>query len=171
MKRISGKNLVLIGFMGTGKTEVGRLLASSLTRRLVDTDRLIRERENMAIREIFATRGDVYFRAVEKQVIAELALQKGLVISTGGGAIIDADNVERLQESGFVVWLDADVETLASRLQNDTTRPLLQEHDMVSLYHKREALYANSAHVRVDTAGKTPLTVASEIVALLQREG
>ena len=170
MRRISGKNLVLIGFMGTGKTEVGRLLADSLTRRMVDTDRLISEREGMAIREIFAARGEGYFRAVEKQVIAELSAQKGLVLSTGGGVILDADNVATLCSSGFVVWLDANVETLAQRLQGDRTRPLLAENDIAELYGKREELYRQASHLRVDTAEKTPLTVAREILGLLQRD-
>ncbi|EEG78342.1 shikimate kinase [Dethiobacter alkaliphilus] len=171
MKRISGKNLVLIGFMGTGKTEVGRLLADLLNRRFVDTDRRISEREGMSIPELFAARGEQYFRAAEKEVVAELASQKGLVVSTGGGVVLDGGNVEHLRLSGFVVWLDADVDTLSLRLQGDKTRPLLQSDGLAELYKRREALYREAAHVRVDTAGKAPFVVAREVVALLQGEG
>lgn len=167
MKHISGRNLVLIGFMGTGKTEVGRLLAESLNRRMVDTDRLISERTGSSIRGIFQDYGEEYFRSLEKQVILELAGQKGLVISTGGGAILDRENVDTLRGSGFVVWLDADVPALEERLAGDSTRPLLAAGtDLAKLYGGRKPLYQAAAHVRVDTTGKTPLMVAAEVIEL-----
>ncbi|MDW7651440.1 MAG: shikimate kinase [Bacillota bacterium] len=165
MKRISGKNLILIGFMGTGKTEVGRLLAESLGRRLVDTDRLIVEREGKPVREIFQDRGEAYFRQVEKKIIGELSGQSGLVVSSGGGVVLDADNVARLRESGYVVWLDAAITDLEARLAGDTTRPLLAGNtDLAKLYGERRPFYRNAAHVRVDTTGKPPLAVAAEII-------
>lgn len=171
MKRISGKNLVLVGFMGTGKTEVGRLLADSLSRRLVDTDRLLQERLGKPVRDIFRDHGEAYFREMEKEVVAEVAGQRGLVVSTGGGVVLSPDNVAVLRESGFVVWLDADVTVVQVRLAGDTTRPLLQgDVDLGVLYAGRRANYEQAAHVRVDTTGKTPLVVAAEIVKRVSGE-
>lgn len=169
MKRIAGKNLVLIGFMGTGKTEVGRLLADALNRKMVDTDRLITQREGMPVREIFSSRGEAFFRSVEKQVVAELAGLRSLVISTGGGVVLDRENVVRLRESGFVVWLDADLDALRRRLQDDVTRPLLQGGvELDTLYRARLADYQAAADVRVDTSDKSPLAVVEEVLQLLQ---
>jgi shikimate kinase len=165
LKHISEKNLVLIGFMGTGKTEVGRLLAEALNRRLVDTDQMIVEREGQLVKDIFALRGEVYFRQKEQELIQELSARKGLVIATGGGIVLNAENVNLLRESGYVVWLDADGDTLADRLAGDTGRPLLAGGtDLTALYREREALYREAAHVRVDTTGKAPLAVADEII-------
>lgn len=165
MKHISGKNLVLIGFMGTGKTEVGRLLAESLNRRLIDTDQMIVEREGHSIKNIFASRGETYFRQKEQEVVRELSSRKGLVIATGGGIVLNANNVKLLRESGYVVWLDADEETLANRLSGDTERPLLAGGaDQLALYREREALYREAAHIRIDTTEKAPLVVANEII-------
>lgn len=170
MKQISGKNLVLIGFMGTGKTEVGRLLAVLLNRRMVDTDRLIVERAGISIRDIFRDCGELHFRCLEKQAIFTVAEQKGLVVATGGGAILDPENVAALRSNGFVVWLDADVPTLESRLAGDNTRPLLAAGtDLAHLYGGRKPLYQAAAHLRIDTAGKSPLAVAAEIIELASR--
>jgi shikimate kinase len=171
VKRISGKNLVLVGFMGTGKTEVGRLLADLLNRRFLDTDRLIVEREGMAISDIFRTRGEVYFRMLERDVVEEVTGRRGLVLSTGGGVVKDVHNVARLRESGFVVWLDADVEALRERLKNDGTRPLLAgDVDLSVLYGNRVRFYREASHARVDTGGKAPLVVVEEIMALIHKE-
>jgi shikimate kinase len=171
LKRISGKNLVLVGFMGTGKTEVGRLLADSLSRRLVDTDRLLEERLGKPVRDIFRDHGEAYFREMEKEVVAEVAGQRGLVVSTGGGVVLSPDNVAVLRESGFVVWLDADVAVVEARLAGDTTRPmLLGDVDLSAMYAERRSNYEQAAHARVDTTGKAPLVVAAEIVKLVSGE-
>ena len=116
MKRISGRNLVLIGFMGTGKTEVGRLLAQRLNRRLVDTDQVIAQREGKTIAEIFQEQGEKYFRQLEKALAEELRGQQNLVIATGGGFVLDEDNSAALRQSGFVVWLTSDLSVLRERL-------------------------------------------------------
>jgi shikimate kinase len=168
LKNISGKNLVLIGFMGTGKTEVGRLLAESLNRRLIDTDQVIVEREGQSVKDIFASSGETYFRQKEQELIQELSVRKGLVIATGGGIVLNTENVNLLRESGYVVWLDADGDTLADRLSGDTERPLLAGGaDLAALYREREALYREAAHVRVDTTEKAPLVVVSEIIRVI----
>ncbi|MCR3923009.1 MAG: shikimate kinase [Firmicutes bacterium] len=168
MKKIAGKNVVLIGFMGTGKTEVGRLLAASLHRYLVDSDRAIVERVGKPITEIFATFGEAYFRKQEKEVILDLCGQSGLVLATGGGVVLDPQNVEALQKSGFVIWLDASVTAIEQRLDGDESRPLLANIDSLrALYHERTSVYRVAAHVRVDTTDKPPLAVVEEIVKIL----
>jgi shikimate kinase len=171
MKGIAGKNLVLIGFMGTGKTEVGRLLADILNRRHVDLDSLIAERAGMTITEIFSARGEAGFRAMESEAVREMSAQRGLVISTGGGAVMSGENVSCLRESGLVVWLEAGLDSLRERLKDDTTRPMLaNKGDMAALYQRRLPLYSDAAHIRVDTTGKQPLAVAEEIMLRIGKE-
>lgn len=170
MKRISGKNLVLIGFMGTGKTEVGRLLARLLSRRFVDTDQVIAQREKKAIAAIFQDQGEKYFRQLEKAFAEELREEQNLVIATGGGFVLDEDNAAALRQFGFVVWLTADISVLRERLKNDDSRPLLKnELDFEALYHARQPIYRRASHVQVDTAGKTPQAVAEEIFCILEQ--
>lgn len=167
MKRVSGKNLVLIGFMGTGKTEVGCLLARLLNRRLVDTDAVIAQREGKAIAEIFRERGEKYFRRLEKALAEELREEQNLVIATGGGFVLDEFNAEILRQVGFVVWLTADLAVLLERLKGDDLRPLLKsEHDFAALWQARLPLYRRASDVQVDTAGKLPLEVAEEILQI-----
>lgn len=169
MKRIAGKNLILIGFMGTGKTEVGRLMAEFLNRKLVDSDQYLTEQEGMPVRDIFELYGEDYFRRKEKEAIQLIAAQKGLVLSTGGGAVLDCDNVAVMRAGGYVVWLDADTAALAQRLAGDDTRPLLAGgRNLADIYRSRLPYYSRAAHARVDTTGKTPLAVAREIMALLR---
>jgi len=171
VKSIAGKHVVLIGFMGTGKTEVGRLLAAALSRRFVDTDAWIEKESRMTVQEIFATLGEAAFRQKEAEALAVLCRQKGLVLATGGGIILNPQNVLLLRETGYVIWLDAEMEELARRLAGDNTRPLLKGGvDFREIYHRREELYRNAAHVRVDTTGKTPIAVSEEILALLWQD-
>jgi shikimate kinase len=170
LKRIAGKNLVLIGFMGTGKTEAGRLLAGELNRRMVDTDELIEQREGMSIGDIFKKYGEPYFRKREQELICELAAQRGLVIATGGGIVLNGENVRILRDSGYLVWLDAEMGEVAARLAGDTTRPLLAgqgDSDVAKLYEQRQPLYGAAAHMRVSTTRKTPLAVVEEIIRVL----
>jgi shikimate kinase len=169
LKAISGKNLVLIGFMGTGKTETGKLLAASLNRRFIDTDKLIEKEEKAKISEIFAAQGEEYFRRREKEVIARLCRKKGLVISTGGGSLLARENRKLLAENSFVIWLDASFDELRQRLTGDVDRPLLKEQDFSTLYEKRLEGYRETAHVKIDTTDKSPLMVSEEIMELLRR--
>ena len=171
MKFIAGKNLVLIGFMGTGKTEVGTILANKLIRKMLDTDQLIAEREGMSVAEIFICRGEAYFRERESELAEELSLQKELVVSTGGGIVLNSRNIELLRINGFIVWLDAECSDLIQRLAGDKTRPLLskddKEKEIVKLYKEREHLYRQACDLHVDTTGRTPLTVSDDILKML----
>jgi shikimate kinase len=118
-------NLVLIGYRGTGKSTVGRLLAARLGRELVSTDAEIVKRAQCTIPEIVAQDGWEYFRDLESDICRELAGRDQLVIDTGGGAILRPQNVEALKKNGTVFWLTASVETIAKRIGGDNQRPSL----------------------------------------------
>ena len=118
-------NIVLVGYRGTGKSTVGRLLAARLGRELVSTDAEIVKRAQRTIPEIVAQEGWEYFRDLESGICRELAGRDQLVIDTGGGAILRAQNVEALKKNSTVVWLTASVETIAKRIGGDSQRPSL----------------------------------------------
>jgi shikimate kinase len=168
MKQLAGKNLVLIGMMGTGKTEVGKRLAAKLGWCLADTDELLKQRAGQSITEIFRCHGEPYFRGLERELIRELAKRRGLVIATGGGVVLNAENIADLRAGGILVWLEAKTETLFARLQGDESRPLFGcEADLTALLCAREPLYRDAAQLRVDTTGRTVLQVAEEILRIL----
>ena len=118
-------NIVLIGYRGTGKSTVGRLLAARLGREFVSTDAEIVKRAQRTIPEIVAQQGWDYFRDLESDICRELASRDQLVIDTGGGAILRAQNVEALKKNGTVFWLTASIETIAKRIGGDNQRPSL----------------------------------------------
>ncbi|MFI5222699.1 MAG: shikimate kinase [Nitrospirales bacterium] len=118
-------NIVLIGYRGTGKSTVGRLLASRLGRKLVSTDAEIVKRAQRTIPEIIAQDGWEYFRDLESEICRELADRDQLVIDTGGGAILRTQNIEGLKKNGTVFWLTASVETIVKRIGSDNQRPSL----------------------------------------------
>ena len=157
-------NIVITGFMGTGKTTVGQILARKLKREFVDMDDLIEARAGMTIPQIFERRGEDEFRALERRVVYELALRNGLVIATGGGALIDDALRETMIQSGMVVCLNAskaDIrERLAENMRIDRWRPGWE-----SLYEARRGAYARMPN-QILTTGKTPEEIAGEIAAL-----
>ena len=140
----------LVGFMGAGKTSVGRALAKRLDWRAVDIDELIEQRERMPVSEIFARRGEPYFRAVEREVLAGQLPERHVVVATGGGTFVDAINRAIINGDGVSVWLDAPIERLVTRIPADGRRPLAADRGALErLYHARCAAYEH-AHVRLD---------------------
>jgi shikimate kinase len=121
---LQGLNIYLIGMMGAGKSTIGRLLAERLEYKFIDTDSSIEKIASQSITEIFKTAGEVEFRQLETQVLAEISAYTRLVVSTGGGIAIKLENWNHLQQ-GLVIWLDTSVDVLAKRLKDDTTRPIL----------------------------------------------
>jgi shikimate kinase len=145
---LQGVNVYLIGMMGSGKTTVGRLLAQHLHYGFVDTDEVITKAAgNKPITQIFAEEGETEFRQVETEVLSEVCAFTRLVISTGGGIILQQKNWSYLHH-GLIVWLDVPVEVLYTRLAEDNTRPLLQDTNPLeklrSLLQKRQPLYAQA---------------------------
>ncbi len=166
------RNIVITGFMGTGKSAVGKELARRLGRPFVDMDALIEEREGRTISQIFAERGEPYFRRLEVEIVEELAARQGLVIATGGGTLILNQNRERMTATGIVICLWANEDELIKRLAEDTSRPLLDRPDKEAhlrrLLAQRRAAYLRLPY-HVDTTGKSVDQVVDEILALLTK--
>jgi shikimate kinase len=165
---LKGTNVFLIGMMGTGKTSVGNLLARQLGYRFFDTDVLIEQLASKTINEIFAADGEDEFRQLEGKVLSELSAYTRLTIATGGGIVLRRLNWSYLHH-GLIVWLDAPIEVLINRLQNDTTRPLLQNPNpaqaLQKLLDQRRSLYAEAdLHIPIN-ATDTPEAIASRIIA------
>ena len=166
-------NIVLCGFMGAGKTSVGRQIAKITGRRFTDTDELVELKEGKKISQIFDEKGEDYFRELEHQICVEAAEMKNAVISTGGGALTFKRNADILSKTGEIILLDADLETLWERLKDDTTRPLLQRENkkqiMTDLYERRLPFYKENSTMTVD-ASMSPMKVCDEIIRMLRQK-
>ena len=162
-------NIVLFGFMGTGKTAVAERLGTRLGLTPVDMDDLIVERAGKPIPEIFAEDGEPHFRELERQTARDVAGRTGLVIATGGGAVLNHDNITDLARTGLAVCLDASPETILERVEGDTNRPLLavpdRDQKIRDLLNQRSEHYA-AVPCHVDTNDLSLDQVAAEIVAL-----
>ncbi|HWP22657.1 MAG TPA: shikimate kinase [Candidatus Binatia bacterium] len=156
--------------MAVGKSAVGRSLAKKLGLRFVDLDRLIEKKEGKKVPEIFAEKGERYFRQLEKQALAEILRHQGQVIATGGGVVLDEENLALLRERALVVRLSASVDVLLSRSGGGTPRPLLSGADrrakIEELLAKRESRYAQ-AHATIDTSDLTIGQVVEMLVELI----
>lgn len=157
-------NIVLCGFMGSGKTVVGRELAKIMGAKFVDTDELIEKEQGVAIKAIFAAHGEDYFRDLEYEMCKNVAQMKGAVVSTGGGAMTFARNVEAIKQGSKVVFLDASFDVICDRIGNSTTRPLFQDREKAKkLYDERKDKYLAAADYVVNGdmgARKTALEIA-----------
>jgi shikimate kinase len=162
------KNVFLIGPMGAGKSAVGRHLARTLRLAFVDSDEEIESRTGVDIPYIFEKEGESGFRAREKKVIDDLSRLDGIVLATGGGAVIDSDSRARLGARGFVVYLRTGIEQQLTRTRRGRERPLLANEDprgtLEALMLVREPLYAEIADLTVQTDGRKVHAVASEIL-------
>lgn len=167
-------NLFLIGPMGAGKSTIGKQLAKELKLEFYDADQEIEARTGANIAWIFDVEGEEGFRKREASVIDELSQFQGIVLATGGGAILNADNRNRLAARGTVVYLYTTVEQQMRRTARDKRRPLLQtetpESVLIDLMAMRDPLYREIADVVVATDGKTVRAVALEVVRLLERD-
>ncbi|MBC8099858.1 MAG: shikimate kinase [Armatimonadetes bacterium] len=163
MTEPSQRNIVLTGFMATGKTTIGRVVAALLAREFVDTDIEIMHRTKLNIPQIFEQYGEPGFRKLETVMCKWLATRGGLVVATGGGMLVNVHNLAAMTQTGLVVCLHAPLDVIARRLANNPDRPLAADWEM--LYEQRRAAYAAIPH-HVDTAGKAPHDVAEEVIAL-----
>jgi shikimate kinase len=165
-------NIVLMGYRGTGKSTVGRLLAARLGRELVSTDAEIIKRAQHSISEIVAQKGWEYFRDLESDVCREFAGRDQLVIDTGGGAILRAQNVEALKKNGTVLWLTASVETIAKRIGGDNQRPSLTGtksfvDEIQDVLRERTPKYQAAADHTIATDNRSVNQLVETILALI----
>ena len=168
------KNIVLIGFMGTGKSTVGKILAKKLGREWVDVDQRIEEKEKRRIADIFEKDGESAFRRLESRMVQEVASGSGFVITTGGGAVTDEGNVSALKANGILVLLEAAPQTIYQRVKDSRHRPLLKTGDKLGeirrLLESRRPFY-EKADLKCSTDGKTAQQVADEILRALADDG
>ncbi len=165
------KHVFLIGFMGCGKSTVSLELSRLTGRPAYEMDRVIEEEEGMAIRDIFAAKGEAYFRELETGLCRRFAEMEPAVISCGGGAVMRPENVEAMRACGTIVLLTAAPETIYERVRSDAGRPLLNGHmapDYIAgLMEQRRPAYERAAQLTVSTDGKTPEQIAQEILGRL----
>ena len=159
-----GENIVITGFMGTGKSTVGELVAAELERQFVDMDLVIEERFGLPIPEIFKRHGEAIFRTVERGLAQELSLQSGLVIATGGGALVPEDMRDLMGRTGKLICLNAGKAEISARLSETDNRPLASNWQ--ALFEQRQSAYARIPN-QIETSGKTAEAVACEIIAML----
>ncbi|MEK7280677.1 MAG: 3-dehydroquinate synthase [Nitrospirota bacterium] len=164
-----GKNIVLVGFMGTGKTSVGRELARQIGYDFMDTDKMIEKQVGMSIREVFERHGEPYFREIEKGIIWGLADIQSSVIATGGGAIVDTDNLESLKKTGIMICLKATPDAIMKRTEGNLERPLLVNKEKLReikrLLEIREPYY-KKADISIDTTRMEIPQIVSEIARM-----
>ena len=165
-------NLILIGYMGSGKSTIGKQLAKKYQYDFLDTDEWIEHENGMTIKEMFAQRGENYFRNLETQALISFQNQIGqTILSTGGGMALSATNANLLRNLGIVIFLKVSKEVVIQRLQGDTTRPLLQGEDfekkIEQMLEQRDPLYESAAHYVIDTDGKTIEEVIEEIGVII----
>jgi shikimate kinase len=153
------RNIVLVGFMGTGKTTIGKTLARLLQWSFVDTDRLIEDKENLAVSEIFRRHGENYFRSIEKGIVRTVSQEGRQVIAAGGGVMLDAENVENLKKNGILVLLTASPETIMKRT-GGARRPLLNVdtnriEEIKRLLAERDVSYRKADVIVSTNTGRT----------------
>lgn len=170
----SKRNIILTGFMATGKSSIGRCLAARLGYEFVDLDGLIEAEAGMRISQIFASQGEAAFRELESRMVERAAGRTGSVIATGGGAIVNPRNLEALKRSGVVIVLTADPEVILSRIRDAEDRPMLRGGEkrerIRRLLAERASAYAK-ADLSVDTSDRTMDEVVGHLVELLARHG
>ena len=169
-------NMVLIGYRGTGKSTVGKMLAARLGRELISTDAEIVKRAKRSIPEIVAQQGWEYFRDMESAVCQDLAGRDQLVIDTGGGVVLRPQNVEVLKRNGKLIWLTATIETITSRIGGDTQRPSLTGtktfiEEIAEVLQDRTPKYKASADYVIQTDDRSIPQVVEAILAFMGRVG
>jgi shikimate kinase len=171
--------VILIGYRATGKSTVGTLLSAKLKIPFRDTDTLVEENMAMSIKKIVALHGWDFFRAKEKEAVLTLTQEGTCVIATGGGVVLDKENIDLLKQAGVIIWLNTPLHNIISRLNNNTPgaalRPQFTSWNIVQetiyLMKQRLPLCENAANHTVETANKSPLQVAEEIYQYLVESG
>ena len=169
------KNIFLTGFMGTGKSTVGKLLAKQIKRGFIDLDHLIEFREGRTVSKIFEVEGESYFRNLESSLLKEICNNHRLIIATGGGSLLSEENFQLVQKCGLTILLKADPEIIALRVRKERNiRPLLSDIDepisrIISLLEQREDKYNRFKH-QIDTSALNTEQVVAKIIELVLRK-
>lgn len=164
------KNIVLVGFMGTGKTTIAKALSEKLNLKYVSTDDIIKKKENTSIPDIFAKKGEKYFRKVEKDAVKEASSMQGVVIDAGGGVVIDPENVENLKKKGILICLWADPDIILERTKKYTHRPLLDVDDPITKINELLAFrkpFYERADCHINTSNMSAEEVVKEIEGVI----
>ena len=167
------RNVVLIGFMGVGKSSSGRMIANQLGFKFIDMDKAIEKKWGMTIPQMFEQHGEAFFREKEKEMCREVASKKSVVISTGGGTVKDPENVEILKRTGKIVCLAASVDSIMERTSARGTRPILdamedRRQGIIDLLAERQPMYAQADYT-LDTTDLSPLQVSQDIISYMKR--
>ena len=166
------KNIVLVGFMGSGKSLTSNKLAGALNRKIVSTDKLIEQRERRTITNIFRDSGEAYFRQIEKETVKQVSEQTGIIIDCGGGVVLDPENVENLKKNGRVFYLSAPPERIYNNIKSQKHRPLLNVEDpqakIGELLQARKPYY-EKADIVID-ADKSINQIAEDILEVVNNE-
>jgi len=170
---MNSNNIFLIGLMGSGKTTIGKLLSKKLDKFFFDSDQVIEERLGVKVPLIFEYEGESGFRERESNVLKDLVAKKNIILATGGGVILSSKNRELLSSNGVVIYLKADYENLAKRMENDKSRPLLQGKEIIptlkKLFKTRDPLYTSIADYKVNTKNKKAYQIEKEIRLLITK--
>lgn len=165
-------NIILIGFMGTGKTAIGKRLAHALGRHFIDTDKEIEKVTGMSIAQLFNKHGEIRFRSEEKIAIKKACASTNAVIATGGGAVMDVDNIKIMKNSGRIICLTARPEVIQNRIKRKDNRPLLHRDKSIKkiseLLNQREVFYKQAAEAFFDTSDEEHEKVVERILYLLR---
>ncbi|MDD5343743.1 MAG: shikimate kinase [Smithella sp.] len=172
-------NVVLIGYRATGKSTVGKILSTKLKIAFCDTDLLVEKKMAMPIRDIVALHGWDFFRLKEKETIKTLTKKKAAIIATGGGVVLDRENVNLLKQTGVIIWLNAPVQDIIDRLNKDAQSKAIRPQfttgniaeETAEVMKQRLPLYEGAADYIVDTRGKKAVQVAEEIYQYLRKSG
>lgn len=176
-KRIQGKklfpyNIVLIGFMGTGKTTLAEYMGERFAMDVVEMDKEIEKRAGMSVEEIFSAYGEEYFRRMETELLEELQLREHIVISCGGGVVLREENIDKLKKQGKVVLLTASAEEILDRVQDNEERPLLKgkknKEWICQMLEERADKYEKASDITVNTDKKTVLQICEEMIQKLE---
>lgn len=164
-------NIILIGLMGAGKTTIGKLLANSMGRTFIDSDHEIQQRTGVNIPVIFEFEGEAGFRKRETEVLQAVALLPGIVLATGGGAVLREENRELLRKNGTVIYLRVPVNELKRRTRFDKNRPLLQTDNpqarLIELFNQRDPLYRETAHIILDGGRQSARALVQTLIKKL----